>query len=68
MTPEQFEEQCRIDRLRAIRDVAAALATLETMGENDMGNLTYREATSFHAITRRLRALVDRLTAEEPAP
>lgn len=56
-----FARDCALDRMRVIRDTAALLERMEEMSENDMGNLSYREAASFHAITERLRRLVDRL-------
>ena len=34
---------------------------LETLGENDMGNLTYAQAKSFHAATAALRKLWGRI-------
>lgn len=65
--PEEsaFARDCRIDRLRVCRDTAALLERMEEMGENDMGNLFNREARSFHAITNRLRRLVDRMMGSE---
>jgi hypothetical protein len=61
-----------IDRPQLIGDIEHLLEYLEDMGAsaNNMGHLTYREAASFHAITRQLRGLVKRLnrTREVQSP
>lgn len=53
-----------MERLQVIRDIAHIVSELEDMAASEMGNLSYREAASFHAFTERGRRLLDRLLAQ----